>query len=173
MKRRGIIAAWVGLLSVLVAAARDPRGGDALAQVRARLEPLLSRLEPAPVVEAPPGGQSLVVTYVPQTYKVHARSMTGQVATNVHDEVGPGFKGFVLRVQLQDKGEVNQACTPQTIQEPYWLTDLEVTPLGDTDQQLYWSLSYMRRTSTNVLEEIRKALKDLAAGADPGGRPRP
>ncbi|MEK9136561.1 MAG: hypothetical protein AAB393_05515, partial [Bacteroidota bacterium] len=105
--------------------------------------------------------ESVRVTFLPQTYKIHRRSMTGEVSTNVLDEVGPSFRGFVLRVDVQQEGTVNQACMPQTIREPYWLTDLDVTPLGQTDKQIFWVLSYAGRTPTNVLADIRATLREM------------
>ena len=67
----------------------------------------------------------------------------------------------MLRVSVQRRGEVNQAVTPQTIHEPYWSTDLDVTPIGKTDKQIYWALSYRPRTPENILHDIRAALKGL------------
>lgn len=143
------------------APAADSTSNAVLTTVAAALEPVLAELDPRPSIDFPDGSPSLVVTHLPQTYKVHGRSKSGQVSTNVHDEVGPGFGGFVLRVHLQPKGEVNQACTPQTIREPYWQTDLDVTPIGGTGEQAYWALSYMGRTPTNVLAAIRAGMKTL------------
>ncbi|GEM_PF-2950830 len=132
-----------------------------LATVAAVLNPILEKLDPRPSADFPEHTTSLIVTYLPQTYKIHGRSKSGQVSTNVYDQVGPGFKGFVLRAHIQPRGDVNQACTPQKIREPYWQTDLDVTPIGDTDKQVYWALSYMGRTPTNVLAEIRAAMQGL------------
>ena len=147
-----------------VAMAADSTTNKALAAVAAALQPALVKLDPRPTLAFPEYEASLVVTYLSQTYKIHGRSMTGEVSTNAFDEVGPSFRGFVLRVHLQPKGEVNQAETPQTIREPYWLTDLGVTPIGDTDKQAYWALSYGGRTPTNVLAGLRAALKRLEKG---------
>jgi len=139
----------------------DSTTNSALATVAGALKPILVKLDPSPSVDFPEHHTSLIVTHLPQMYKIHGRSKSGQVTTNVYDEVGPGFKGFILRVHLQPRGEVNQACIPQTIREPYWQTDLDVTPLGTTDKQVYWALSYMGRTPTNVLAELRTAMKEL------------
>jgi hypothetical protein len=161
MTRDWIIATVAGCILPLTSLAGDATTNAALAAVEARLQPILARLDPRPTVDFPEYHTSLVVTYRPQTYKIHGRSKSGQVSTNVYDEVGPGFEGFVLRAHLQPRGEVNQACIPQTIREPYWQTDLDVTPIGDTTNQVYWALSYMGRTPTNVLAEIRAAVKGL------------
>jgi len=127
--------------------------------VVAGLQPVLQGLDPKPSVEFPDYTTSLRVTYLPQKYMIHGRSKTGEVSTNAHEEIGPSFSGFVFWAQLQPKGTVNQTDTPQTIREPYWLMDLDITTIGQTDNQIYWVLSYAGRTPTNLLAEIKKALK--------------
>lgn len=150
-----------GCILPLTSLAGDSTTNAALASVAARLEPILAKLDPMPRVDYPERHTSLVITYLTQTYKIHGQSKSGQVSTNVFDKVGPGFKGFVLSVHLQPRGEVNQAGTPQTIRDPYWQTDLDTTPLGTTDKQVYWALSYVGSTPTNVLAELRTAMKEL------------
>lgn len=166
MKTKWIISVIMVCALPCMVRAADVTTNAVLARVAAALKPALEKLDPRPSVDFPEHTMSLVVTYLPATYKIHGRSKTGQVSTNVHDEVGPGFKGFVLRAHLQPRGEVNQACTPQTIREPYWLTDLDITPIGDTSNQVYWALSYMGRTPTNILAEIRAAMKGLEKSPD-------
>ena len=136
-----------------------------LNRVAAALRPVLEKFDiKADITFANPNA-SLVVSYRTQSCKIHARSMTGEISPDAYDETGPSFKGFVLRVHLQDKGEVNQAVTPQTLQEPYWQTNLEVTPLGGTQKQIYWALSFGSRTDTKLLEQLRKAMNDLNGAA--------
>jgi len=132
-----------------------------LRMVRAAIQPAIERLEPAARVEYADTGESLVVTYRAQSYKIHGRSMTGEISTNAYDEIGPSVRGFVLHASLQNAGEINQACTPQTLREPYWQTDLDVTPIRKTGKQVFWALSYGVRTDTNVLMQIRAALGSL------------
>ena len=164
MNKKWILTAVACIALPCATKAADYTTNKTLLAVASAMQPVLVKLDPKPSVDFPESSTSLVATYLPQTYKIHGRSKSGQVLTNVYDEIGPGFKGFVLRVHLQPKGEGNQACTPQTIREPYWQTDLDVTPLEQTDQQAYWALSYMGRTPTNVLAELRKAMKGLETG---------
>lgn len=172
-KRQIIIALATALLPCILMAA-DSTTNALLAKVAATLRPALAKLNPAPVIEYPEYyPSSLQVTYLPQTYKIHGRSMDGRVSTNAVDQIGPGFKGFVLNVHLQPKGEVNQACTPQTLREPYWLTELDVAPIDNTDKQIYWALSYAGRPPTTALAEIRAALKGLGKGTTTGQPPPP
>ena len=101
------------------------------------------------------------MTYQTQKFKIHGRTKAGKISEETHDEVGPSHLGLILRVHLQRKGEINQAVTPQTIREPYWQTDLNVTRLAGSDQQLFWSLSYGSRTDEKTLDAIRKAIEKL------------
>lgn len=144
----------------LPGAAEKPTSSE-LGMVADALHPILDTLDPKPTVEYPDHGSSMVVTFRPQTYKIHGRSKSGEVSTEVYDRVGPSFTGFVLRVHLQPKGDVNQAQTPQTIHEPYWTTLLDVTPIENTDKQIYWGLSFSARTSKDLLDQIKEVLQQL------------
>ena len=122
----------------------------------------MKNLDPKPVIEIDNQGNSINIKFRPQTFKIHGKSKSGEIAAEAHDQVGPSFKGFVLNIHLQPKGEINQAVTPQTVTQPYWLMDLEVTSLAKTDKQIYWALSYGTQTSTDLLKEIRQNLSGLA-----------
>jgi hypothetical protein len=138
--------------------------GAAVAELKVverSLMPILEALDPQAKVEY--RDQSLVVAHRSQTFKVHGRNKSGEISEKTHDQVGPSYKGFVLSLHLEPRGEVHQAVTPQTIREPYWLSDLDVTPIGKTDKQIYWALSYGSRTDQELLDKIRlklRALKD-------------
>jgi hypothetical protein len=150
------------------AAARDQKAdgplqdGDSNAELKTVEKALISvfdRLDPKVKVEY--RGNSLIATYLPQSFKIHGRNKSGEIDAEAHEEIGPSFKGFVLKVHLQPKGTVNQAITPQTIQTPYWPTDLDVTTIASTDKQIYWGLSYGSRTEKELLDKIRAKLKNL------------
>ena len=133
-----------------------------LAAALAALRPVLDRLDPPPTVEFPPDTPtSMHVFHRPQAFTVHDRYKSGQVGAAGRETIGPGFGGFVLRVHVEPRGEVHQAVTPQTIREPYWMTDLDVTPVGGTDRQLYWALAHTGATPTNVMADLRAALRGL------------
>lgn len=127
--------------------------------VHRALEPILETLEPKASVEFEDA--TLIVAFRPQKFKIHGRSLLGDIAVEAHDEIGPSYKGIVLRAYLQPLGTVNMAETPQTVREPYWSTDLDVAPVGKTDKQIYWGLSYGSRTDKQVLDKIRLALRGL------------
>jgi hypothetical protein len=123
----------VAAASVATAPAGEPK--SVLQQVERRVKSVLAGLAPAPPIEYPEYAQSLIVRYRPQKFLVHGRSKSGEWSTNVVEEIGPSFTGCVLRIHLERLGEVNQAATPQTIQEPYWQTLLDVTPVAGTTNQ--------------------------------------
>lgn len=133
------------------------------------VQPVLEKLDPKPEI-APNSGDTLLIAYKAQMFKIHFRSMTGEISPEAHDQLGPSFKGFVLHVHLQNRGEVNQAVTPQTLQEPYWRTDLDVTPLAGTPKQIFWALSYGVRTDPNMLMQLRQRLHGLKDASTSGER---
>jgi hypothetical protein len=159
---RATIAAFVGVATLAFA------GGDALmpelVQVVTTLQPITAALSPAPEVK-PAGPLSLTVSYRTRTFKVHGDSKTGEYAAEAHDEAGPTAKGFVLFVEVQKRGEVNQAKTPQTLRRPYWETYIQVTPVAGSDTQLYWALSYGSQTDAKLLAQIRQAIEAVSGGS--------
>lgn len=157
MKFLILIAALVLLPCQLPAEELDP----VLKRTMAVLEPILGQLEPKAEVSYENTGTVLIVRYLAQAYKVHGRMMTGEILTKTHDEIGPSFKGFVLEVGVQARGEANQAVTPQTVRQPYWMTDLDVTPVEGTNRQIKWGLSYGTRTNADLLSRIRTALQNM------------
>lgn len=156
---RFILAATAGGM-LIAAQAHESRA--VLRLVEERLRPALAGLTPSPTVEYPEYSQSLLVCYRPQKFLVHGRSKSGEWSTNVVEQIGPSFTGFVLRVHLQSLGLVNQLVTPQAIQEPYWRTFLDVTPIAGTTNQIYWALSSAGRTDQKLLENVRQTLGSLA-----------
>lgn len=159
----------LAILAVGALAFADDVPAPELARVVAALQPITATLSPAPEVK-PDGPSSVKVSYRTQTFKVHGGSMTGEFSKEAHEEVGPTFTGFVLFVDVQKKGEVNQAATPQTLRRPYWETFIQVTPVAGSDRQLYWGLSHGSRTDTNLLAQIREAVEKLSEEPNPPSR---
>lgn len=122
-------------------------------------------LTPPLTVEHSDRSQSLLVYYCPQKFLVHGRSKTGEWSTNVVEQIGPSYSGFVLCVHLERLGKVNLAATPQTIHEPYRRTLLDVTPIAGTTNQIYWALSSGGHTDEMLLRRVSEALGSLAVAA--------
>jgi len=175
MKMVNLLSSLLILLTSCYSNAADAPMDSELKRIGSVLQPVLAKLEPKPEISQPSGTSTLLVTYKAQNYKIHGRSMSGEISPEAHDELGPTFKGFVLQVHLQEKGEINQAVTPQTLEGPYWKTDLDVAPLAGSQKQIYWALSYGRRTDTELLTKIRQSLRDLkdAEPTAPGKAPTP
>jgi hypothetical protein len=130
---------------------------DAIARINSALAPVLKQLDPIPPVERRDG--SLSVSYHTRTYTIHRVGPKGiGVSKEVFDVVGPDTDGFMLSVNVQKRGDVNQLVTPQTVNGPYWKTDFDVTPIGNSDKQIYWALSYRPGTPENILRGLRTAL---------------
>jgi hypothetical protein len=156
----------------ILATARAQEPGSVLRQVEKRVKPVLAGLHPTPTLEYAEQGQSFIVRYHPQKFLVHQRSKTGAWSTNVVEELGPSFTGFVLRIHLERLGEVNQAVTPRTMQEPYWQTLLDVTPIAGTTNQIYWALSFAGGTDERLLTSVREALESLGRLQNKPEKPR-
>lgn len=150
---------------VLACAGETP--APELRRVVAAIQPVTATLSPVTEVTTN-STTSVTISHLTQTFKIHGSSMTGEFSKEAHDQVGPTFKGFSLFVQVQEKGETNQAVTPQTLRRPYWLTYLQVTPVASSDKQLFWGLSYGSRTDTNLLAKIRHAVESMGEEPDPG-----
>jgi hypothetical protein len=126
------------------------------------LRSALADIEPDLEVEYPTSSFSLIVNYKTQDFVIRPRSKTGAISEQTYNETGPSFRGFAMKCHLQPAGTINQAEIPQTIKEPYWQTDLNVTQVAGTDKQLYWALSYGSRTEKSLLTRIRKAMESLS-----------
>jgi hypothetical protein len=153
-----LVCIVIAMTSSLFAA--GPPNNAELKPVFQAIQPILDKLKPAAKIES--DGATFKVTYLPQTFKIHPILMDGEIIADARDEIGPSYKGFILDVGLEPKGEVNQLVTPQTRTEPYWHTDVDITPLGQTNKQIFWALSYGSRMDEKILVEIRQKLNALS-----------
>lgn len=155
---------WSLLTACLIADDQDRRD---LQRIAGAFDSILGDLDPKAEVRYPDGTRSVVISHRTQDFKIHGRSMTGEISPRAHDRIGPGFQGFILTARLQDRGEVNQAVTPQTLQEPYWQTLLDVTPLHGTDKQVFWSLAHGSRVDQGLFSGIQKVLNGFRDAKPP------
>lgn len=147
-------------VSTAIATAEEESPRPELKVALQSVQRTVEKLAPAAKIEFE-GSETVKIMHATQNFKIHGVSKSGEISPEPHDEVGPGARGFILTLHIQPKGEVNQAATPQTLRRPYWLTDLDVTPLGKSDHQIYWGLSYGARTDAKLLDEIRTRLRAL------------
>ncbi|PCJ56697.1 MAG: hypothetical protein COA79_18000 [Planctomycetota bacterium] len=92
---------------------------------------------------------------------VHNGTMTGEYSKKSYMKEGPANKGFILWLQIQKIGTVNQAVLPQILILPYWKTFLNVTAIDKTETQLYWGLSFNRNSDRKLLDKLKKAIYAL------------
>ncbi len=85
---------------------------------------------------------TLVVNYRTRTFMVHGQSKRGEYTEKAHETVGPSYRGFRLRLTLEEAGFINAAGVPQTSRQPYWTTYLDTRLLKGTDVQVFCGLSY-------------------------------
>lgn len=135
--------------------------GAVMKRVGEVLDPILAKLPAAAVTRKEEERNAHEFLFLPQTFKIHGIGMTGEISREARDEVGPSYKGFVLRIYRQKLGVVNQIATPCSLREPYWTTEVDLTPVKGSDSQLFWSLSYGVRTDPKLLAEIKAALGGL------------
>jgi len=161
MKIRIIFFIMVAAASVFGAREREKNLNPMLQKVEKCLQGVLEQLGDEVLIEYGDSSESLTIKYRTRKFIVHSASKIGKFSEDAHETIGPDFDGFMLNIYLQDAGIVNQAETPQTIRQPYWRTDLDVTQIAGTSKQIYWGLSYWSRADEKILSSIRKTIWEL------------
>ncbi len=138
---------------------RDPT----VSRVKRRIESAVSQLDPNLMLsfEYSAHSNTLLVKYKTRKFMVHGHSKIGQHSEQARQREGPNYRGVLLRIHLQKSGTVNQAMVPQTITEPYWQTDLNITLIDNHDKQLYWALSYGPRTDRKLIRALTEAVHSV------------
>lgn len=91
-------------------------------------------------------------------FTLHGRSMGGAIRSKTHQEEGPNYKGFMLKVTLQQGREVHQAVTPQTLRGPYWKTYIDDPPTPDGENHYWAAFSYGSRLDQKLKTAIEEAI---------------
>lgn len=135
-----------------------------LASLRSTLERELRELQGA-TFEFPENssGKTLLMRYRTREYQVYASNRAGRLSKELTSSEGPDDDAILLRIYVQTIGEVNQAVVPQTIQEPYWSTFVNVYPLRGLKEQVYMALSSRGRTDKELIKKITKLIASHAA----------
>jgi hypothetical protein len=87
-------------------------------------------------------------------YTIHSRSKTGEVYPTTHQQEGPAFRGFMLRVSLNDGEYGGAACVPQTLHGPYYPTFIDAPSISDGKKHYQVHFSYGGRLDP----ELKKAI---------------
>ena len=158
------------ILSILMfcdANAQDEtsRPEHVLRMAEERLRTALADVSPAPLYEHP-GANTLVVKYKARKFMVHGSNLQGRFSEKAHETDGPSYTGFILTVRVQPAGVINMAGVPQTLEMPYWRTDLDVTMPKGLGHQLFWGLSYGNRPDQRHLKKIKDVFHALGKDAE-------
>jgi hypothetical protein len=159
---------FIALICVLVLAAgslaaekKEAKPDAALLKAQSVLTTALKDLDPNLTFSYDRNPPSLVVRYQTRKFMVHGRSKIGKVSEKAHETEGPSYKGFLMRIYLEERGQIRAAVIPQTLRQPYWDTDLNIVELPGDQKQLYWTLSYGVRAPVETKKKIRLAMESL------------
>lgn len=116
----------------------------------------------------------LVVRRRTQEFLVHASYKTGQISEDTRREEGPGHRGFLLRISVQEGAWAARSplVLPQTIRLPYWKLHIGSFGLRDRDESLAVYLSWNRSCPHDVLERLLRIIaEDPGTGGAARARP--
>ena len=97
-------------------------------------------------------------------FTVHGRSMTGEISRETHEEEGPNFKGFMLRVSLVDGKYFGQVGVPQTITGPYFPTFIDAPATADGKHHHSVGFSYGSQLDPKLKKAIFDAIPKTKLG---------
>lgn len=167
---KSAIAAIVGGQEKAQKGAQATEAADpVLISLQSKLKHELRNLKETPTFEIPEGssGKSLLMRYRTREYQVYRSNKAGHLGKELVPTEGPDDEGILLlRIHVQSKGEVNQAVVPQTIQEPYWSTLLNVHPVADSQKQIYVAMSSRGRTDKELVKSVIKLLASVSHDSD-------
>src|SRR5262245_12863856 len=114
--------------------------------------------------------EEFVAKFGTMMFTVHSRSKTGEVFPQTHQQEGPNYKGFMLRVALQDGKYSGAAVAPQTLQGPYYPTYIDAAPVEKTDKHYMVHFAFGSRLDP----DLKKAIFDVIPQTQfpPGKGPR-
>ncbi len=88
-------------------------------------------------------------------FTIHGSSKTGEISKKTHQQEGPNYKGFLLRVSLEEGGPFQgQAMVPQTLHQLYWETYIDRPPAKDGNAYYNVSFSYGSRIDKDLKQLI-------------------
>jgi hypothetical protein len=162
------VAVFTVAAGLLAASVAQPCGKpknslhSTLKSVEAHLKELFRSTCPAAKVFLEDG--ALLGRFQTQQFMVHGTDKTGEWTKDAHEELGPGARGFLLRVTAH-KRKYSGQTTPHDFGTPYWMTHWkEYANLGEDGRPVYLLvyLSYGTHTSVELLQRI----KVCVAGAE-------
>jgi hypothetical protein len=136
-----------------------------LSDVYDRVREVCDQLCPSARISDVAADSAVLGEYRTREFQVYTIYKGGQIAELPHQERGPEYDGFLLRVTLQPGQYQGAAVIPQNLRHPYWTTYLNAVSVPDKDEHLHIQLSYGSRTDRELLEQLKVAVgvKPLAA----------
>ncbi len=102
--------------------------------------------------------QAFVAKSGTMKFTVHARSKSGEIFARTHEEEGPNFKGFLLRISQETGPYQGAAVVPQTLQGPYYQTLIDASPTP-TGEGYYWvTFAYGSRLDADLKQALLDAI---------------
>jgi hypothetical protein len=96
--------------------------------------------------------------YGTMMFTLHNRSMSGEIFPKTHQEEGPNFKGFILRVSMEEGAYNGQGAVPQELRGPYYPTFID-GPLTNDGNNHYWiRFSYGSQLDPKLKQAIFEAI---------------
>jgi hypothetical protein len=91
-------------------------------------------------------------------FTIHGRSKTGEVSATTHQEEGPNFRGFLLRISREDGTYQGAAVVPQTLQQPYFQTFIDARPTDGGAAHYHIRFSFGTRLDAELKAALLEAL---------------
>jgi hypothetical protein len=170
MRVKSATILWLLAASVSVAAQQPKRSPDpVLVSFRIQLERELHDLRPAASFEmlADSAGEHLVMRYKTKEYLVYPTLGAGRPNVALQRRDGPLDEGVLLSIHLQPKGQLNALKVPQTFEEPYWSTFVNVYPIAGTDKQIFLRLSFRDAARTDLIIKKIKRIAETSERRSP------
>jgi hypothetical protein len=114
--------------------------------------------EECPDAEFEVAGNTFTAKHETMMFTLHNKSMTGAISPRTHQKEGPNYKGFLLKVTLEQGRRVNQAVTPQTLRGPYFPTYIDDPPTPDGKNQYWVAFSYGSRLDKKLKTAVEEAI---------------
>ncbi|MEW6358658.1 MAG: hypothetical protein AB1696_20150 [Planctomycetota bacterium] len=105
----------------------------------------------------------LVVEYQTRRFTVHSMLKTGAFTEDAAEQIGPDAAGiYVVASVLPGREYMGERMVPQTLREPYWMTDLSAHPIKDKNEHIFLAVSYGLRADKELVEAIKAAAATVA-----------
>jgi len=161
---RMILATFAALVAASGLSAEPP--SDELVQ---KLTEMIRKHCPEAKIEVTK--QEFVAKSGTMMFTLHGRSKAGEVSPVTYQQEGPNFKGFMLRVSVNEGKYQGAAVVPQTLQGPYFPTFIDAPPVEKENKHYWVGFSYGSRLDPDLKKAIFEAIPTTKFV--PGPKPEP